>query len=205
MQALWALCLLPSIWHQPPSFPRTYLAKIQLLWFRICRLQKAHQVNFKGSFPFFHHPKSNPNLLLRTIFDYPSFAMNGRLLRWLKPRVNGLRWPLSRTEAQGICWFSLSRAKWVRINLPPHDLPVTILRAFEASFSNLNLTKPNPLFLLVVQSTGMKESTILPTLQNIASNSTLEISSGRLDTYKEKELYLRLKCMEGEVPTACPG
>lgn len=90
--------------------------------------------------------------------------------------------------------------EWVRINLPPHDLPVTILIAFEASFSNLNLTKPNPLFLLVVQSTGMKESTILPTLQNIASNSTLEISLGRLDTYKEKELYLRAKMYGGRGP-----
>lgn len=66
-----------------------------------------------------------------------------------------------------------------------------------ASASNLNLTKPNPLFFLEALSTGMKESTILPARQNMASNSTVEISSGKLETKKEKHSCLSARILGG--------
>lgn len=55
-----------------------------------------------------------------------------------------------------------------------------------------NLTKAKPLLLPLSFSTGMKISTILPILQNIASSSTFEIWLRRFETNSEKDTSLIL-------------
>lgn len=111
--------------------------------------------------------------------------------------AHGLRWVLFEMHANVFCFWFLWQANSAMIFLPPQDLPATRFTAAIASASDLNLTNANPCCLPEIRSLGMKQSTILPALQNIASSSTFEISPARLDTNKEKDLYLRSGILEG--------
>lgn len=86
-------------------------------------------------------------------------------------------------------WWILGWARLPLILLPPHVLPLAKSIAASASVVVLNLTKPNPHFFPVLRSTGRKESMILPALQNIASSSVLDISTGKLDANSGTKSY----------------
>ena len=62
-----------------------------------------------------------------------------------------------------------------------------------------NLTKAEPLLLLLSFSTGMKISTILPALWNIACSSVMVICSGRLDakTKMDSSFFLHTRWGRG--------
>lgn len=67
-------------------------------------------------------------------------------------------------------WPSVSRFRYLR----------------EPPFLFLNLTNPKPLCLPEDHSIGGKESIIEPALQNMDSNSVLEITGGRIQAKREK-------------------
>eukprot|EP00268_Persea_americana_P031858 TRINITY_DN31128_c0_g1_i1.p1 TRINITY_DN31128_c0_g1~~TRINITY_DN31128_c0_g1_i1.p1 ORF type:complete len:110 (+),score=26.61 TRINITY_DN31128_c0_g1_i1:655-984(+) len=88
--------------------------------------------------------------------------------------------------------------------LPPHDLPLARSMANSASLMEPNLTKAKPLPLPLTVSLGMKESKVLPALQNIASSSGEEMEAGRFDTNREMvfNLRTRIRLGRGLIPPA---
>ena len=72
------------------------------------------------------------------------------------------------------------------MRLPPQDVPFQISIPKRASLSDLNLTKPKPLYMPEVESVGMNKPITVSALQNMASSSVLDIIGDKLDMNKEK-------------------
>lgn len=111
--------------------------------------------------------------------------------------------PFGKMTKDWCCCFC-DRANCVEIFLPPWHLPVTSSMARLVFASYRNRTKANSRCWPENRSMGIKVSNTLWALQNIASNSTLEIPADRLETYRENELWLRSLIREGRGSDSTP-